>query len=204
MHPRRAVRNSSNMLTIAVDAMGGDHAPKPEVEGAIRAAKTLGVKVVLVGREDVVRRELDSHEDSAHCPSKIHHASEQITMDDSAARSRAHQARQFHARGVAPGARRLRPGIRLGRQHRRRDGHRQDGAGRGAGRGPAGAGGRISHAQRNAGGDGGRGRQRGLLAAHAGAVRRDGRDLLARDSAAREPARRACSRSAKKSTRATS
>jgi len=67
--------------------MGGDHAPKPEVEGAIRAAKTLGVKVVLVGREDVVRRELDSHEDSAFLPIEVHHASEQITMQDSAARA---------------------------------------------------------------------------------------------------------------------
>src|SRR5437016_12924103 len=75
------------MLTIAVDAMGGDHAPKPEVEGAIRAAKTLGVKVVLVGREDVVRRELDTHEDSASLPIDVHHASEQITMHDSAARA---------------------------------------------------------------------------------------------------------------------
>src|SRR2546428_4755770 len=75
------------MLTIAVDAMGGDHAPKPEVEGAIRAAKTLGVKVVLVGREDVVRRELDSHEESASLPIEVHHASEQITMHDSAARA---------------------------------------------------------------------------------------------------------------------
>ena len=75
------------MLTIAVDAMGGDHAPKPEVEGAIRAAKTLGVNVVLVGREDVVRRELDSHEESASLPIEVHHASEQITMHDSAARA---------------------------------------------------------------------------------------------------------------------
>jgi len=75
------------MLTIAVDAMGGDHAPKPEVEGAIRAAKTLGVKEVLVGHEDVVRRELDSHEESASLPIEVHHASEQITMHDSAARA---------------------------------------------------------------------------------------------------------------------
>jgi glycerol-3-phosphate acyltransferase PlsX len=75
------------MLTIAVDAMGGDHAPKPEVEGAVRAAKTLGVKVVLVGREDVVRRELESHEDAASLPIDVHHASEQITMHDSAARA---------------------------------------------------------------------------------------------------------------------
>ena len=31
------------MLTIAVDAMGGDHAPKSEVEGAVRAVKSLDV-----------------------------------------------------------------------------------------------------------------------------------------------------------------
>jgi len=44
------------MVTIAVDAMGGDHFPKPEVEGSIRAAKTHGVRVILVGDEGVVRR----------------------------------------------------------------------------------------------------------------------------------------------------
>ena len=75
------------MLTIAVDAMGGDAAPKPEVDGAIRAAKSLGVKVILVGREDVVRRELEGHESHASLPITIHHASEQITMHDSAARA---------------------------------------------------------------------------------------------------------------------
>ncbi len=75
------------MLTIAVDAMGGDHAPKPEVEGAIRAAKTLGVRVILVGREDVLKRELESQGDHASLPIEIHHASEQITMHDSAARA---------------------------------------------------------------------------------------------------------------------
>ena len=36
------------MVTIAVDAMGGDHAPRTEVEGAIRAAKSLDVKIILV------------------------------------------------------------------------------------------------------------------------------------------------------------
>jgi len=36
--------------------MGGDTAPKTEVEGAIRAARSLGVKVILVGREDLLRR----------------------------------------------------------------------------------------------------------------------------------------------------
>ena len=40
------------MLPIAVDAMGGDHAPGEIVAGAIRAADELGVPVVLVGRSD--------------------------------------------------------------------------------------------------------------------------------------------------------
>ncbi|MCX6595621.1 MAG: phosphate acyltransferase PlsX [Acidobacteria bacterium] len=74
------------MLTIALDAMGGDHAPKAEVEGAIRAARQLGVRVILVGQEEVVRRELSQHE-HAGLPIEIHHASEVITMEDSAAKA---------------------------------------------------------------------------------------------------------------------
>lgn len=75
------------MVTIALDAMGGDHAPKSEVEGAVRAARSLGVKVILVGREDVVRRELMLHEGYRDLPIEIVHASEQVTMEDSAARA---------------------------------------------------------------------------------------------------------------------
>ncbi|MEO7649224.1 MAG: phosphate acyltransferase PlsX [Bryobacteraceae bacterium] len=75
------------MVTIAVDAMGGDHAPKPEVEGAIRAVKTLGVKVILVGREDVVRRELALHPEASSLPIEVVHASEHVTMEESAAKA---------------------------------------------------------------------------------------------------------------------
>ncbi len=75
------------MLTVAVDAMGGDHAPKSEVDGAVQAARNLGVKVVLVGREDVVRAELEKHADYRDLPIEIVHASERITMEDSAARA---------------------------------------------------------------------------------------------------------------------
>ena len=75
------------MLTIAVDAMGGDHAPKSEVDGAVRAARTLGVKVLLVGREDVVRRELVEHDGYRDLPIEIVPASEVITMEDSAAKA---------------------------------------------------------------------------------------------------------------------
>jgi phosphate acyltransferase len=75
------------MVTIAVDAMGADQAPKPEIEGAIRAAKTLGVKVILVGREDVIRRELAQHGDARGLPIEIVHASEHVTMHDEAGKA---------------------------------------------------------------------------------------------------------------------
>ena len=76
------------MLTIAVDAMGGDHAPKPEVEGAIQAVVEHDVHIILVGQEDVLRRELAHHQaDWESLPIVIHHASEVITMDDSASKA---------------------------------------------------------------------------------------------------------------------
>lgn len=75
------------MVTIAVDAMGGDHAPKAEIEGAIRAAKTLDVQVVLVGRQDVLKRELAHQEAEPDLPIRIQHASEVVTMEDNAARA---------------------------------------------------------------------------------------------------------------------
>src|SRR5215813_1947863 len=75
------------MLTIAVDAMGGDTAPKAEVEGAIQAAASLGVKVVLVGLEQAVRRELSLYPEAASLPIEVRHASEYITMEDSAAKA---------------------------------------------------------------------------------------------------------------------
>jgi glycerol-3-phosphate acyltransferase PlsX len=75
------------MVTIAVDAMGSDHAPKPEVEGAIRAVRTLGVKVILVGREEVIRRELAQHDGVESLPIDVVHASEHVTMEDAAAQA---------------------------------------------------------------------------------------------------------------------
>jgi glycerol-3-phosphate acyltransferase PlsX len=75
------------MLTIAVDAMGGDHFPKPEVEGALQAVKSLSLKVILVGREEVVTKELDRHGNWRALPIEVHHASEVITMEDSAGKA---------------------------------------------------------------------------------------------------------------------
>jgi len=45
-------------LRIAVDAMGGDHAPREIVAGAVQAAKELRVEVLLVGPTDSIDREL--------------------------------------------------------------------------------------------------------------------------------------------------
>ena len=75
------------MLTIAVDAMGGEHAPKAEVEGAVRAVRSLEVKVILVGEQDAVRRELAQHGDYRDLPIEIVHASARVTMEDGAAKA---------------------------------------------------------------------------------------------------------------------
>jgi len=70
------------MTTIALDAMGGDHAPRVEVEGAILAARELGVHVLLVGVEPHVRLELNRHRHHG-LPIETVHAPEIITMTDS-------------------------------------------------------------------------------------------------------------------------
>ena len=69
------------MITIAVDAMGGDNAPRPEVEGSVLAAREYGVRVLLVGQPNVVRPELAKHS-SPNLPIEIVAASEVITMND--------------------------------------------------------------------------------------------------------------------------
>ena len=44
-------------LRVAVDAMGGDHAPQEVVAGAAQAARDLGVEIILVGPTDRMHRE---------------------------------------------------------------------------------------------------------------------------------------------------
>jgi phosphate acyltransferase len=72
------------MIKIAVDAMGSDHAPAVEVEGAVQAAAQYGVSIVLVGLEDRIQDQLRKHE-TGGLPIEVVHASEVITMEDSAA-----------------------------------------------------------------------------------------------------------------------
>ena len=52
----------SEMVNVAVDAMGGDNAPAEIVKGAVDAVSSReDIKVFLVGQEDVVREELQKY-----------------------------------------------------------------------------------------------------------------------------------------------
>ncbi len=72
---------------IAVDAMGGDHAPETEVAGAVQAASELGHEVILVGQEAVLRDHLKRYRGARDLPIRIVNANEFITMRDSAAKA---------------------------------------------------------------------------------------------------------------------
>ena len=50
----------SNITRIAVDAMGGDHAPEQIVAGAVAAAQKDQIKVTLVGNPIIVQSELSN------------------------------------------------------------------------------------------------------------------------------------------------
>jgi len=69
---------------IAVDAMGGDQAPAAEIEGAVQAAAQFRIPVVLVGQKDRIQTVLEKY-DTSGISIEVVHASEVITMEDSAA-----------------------------------------------------------------------------------------------------------------------
>jgi glycerol-3-phosphate acyltransferase PlsX len=69
-------------FTIALDAMGGDHAPLAEIEGGVAAARDYAARVLLVGQPGVVALELARH-DTAGLPLEIVPAADVIAMDDS-------------------------------------------------------------------------------------------------------------------------
>jgi len=69
---------------IALDAMGSDRHPKPEIEGAIQAARHYDVRVLLIGPEPALRAELSKHPAAAGLQIDVVHASEVIGMEDKA------------------------------------------------------------------------------------------------------------------------
>ncbi|MBI3080688.1 MAG: phosphate acyltransferase PlsX [candidate division NC10 bacterium] len=62
--------------------MGGDAGPAVNVEGAVAAARELGLGVILVGVQEEIRRHLDRH-DLRGLPIKVRHASEVVEMEES-------------------------------------------------------------------------------------------------------------------------
>ncbi|GIV74573.1 MULTISPECIES: phosphate acyltransferase PlsX [Caldilinea] len=68
-------------MNIALDAMGGDHAPEAIVAGAVEAARIYGVTVSLVGQPNVIEAELKKHNTKGlNLP--IVPASQVIAMDE--------------------------------------------------------------------------------------------------------------------------
>ena len=70
-------------MFIAVDAMGGDHAPGAVVEGALQAAEEHQISVLLVGDEESIRRELERLGKQESASIVIRHATESIEMGES-------------------------------------------------------------------------------------------------------------------------
>jgi glycerol-3-phosphate acyltransferase PlsX len=70
-------------VRIAVDGMGSDKAPVVEVNGVIAAAKEYGCDIILVGDEEILKKELAKHKP---CPKNIsiYHATEVVGMSEPA------------------------------------------------------------------------------------------------------------------------
>lgn len=69
------------MTVIAVDAMGGDHAPTEIVHGAVIAAKEYKIGIQLVGVESILKKELEKHS-ALDLPIEIIPADEVVGMDE--------------------------------------------------------------------------------------------------------------------------
>lgn len=68
-------------IRVALDAMGGDHAPGETVLGAVEAAREYGIGVYLVGQQDQIRAELAKYE-TGKLDLSVLHAEDVIPMDE--------------------------------------------------------------------------------------------------------------------------
>lgn len=70
------------MSKIAIDVMGGDHAPDEIIKGCVLATEKIESTLVLVGKEDIIKAKLSPY---TYDPSKIEivNADEVIEMEDS-------------------------------------------------------------------------------------------------------------------------
>ncbi len=69
-------------MKIAVDVMGTDYGPAEIIKGVLQAVSEYGCDVVLVGDQEVIRRELAREHQENNPRVTIHHASQVIEMQD--------------------------------------------------------------------------------------------------------------------------
>ena len=69
-------------MKIAVDVMGTDYGPAEIIKGVLQAVSEYGCDVVLVGDQEVIRRELAREHQENNPRVTIHHASQVIEMKD--------------------------------------------------------------------------------------------------------------------------
>ncbi len=73
-------------ITVAIDCMGGDHGPHVTVPAALEFQKGVpGIDLVLVGLADAIEAELKTHGSGPGPRLRVRHASQVVTMDESAA-----------------------------------------------------------------------------------------------------------------------
>ena len=74
-------------MKILLDAMGGDNAPDATIKGAVRAIKEVSSEIILIGNEEIINKkikEIYGKENVKEISDRlfIHHASEEIEMED--------------------------------------------------------------------------------------------------------------------------
>lgn len=72
-------------MKIIIDAMGGDNAPKDIIRASGKAVDELGIEIVLVGKEEIIKSELQKYNVKNISKIKVHNAEEVISNDDAPA-----------------------------------------------------------------------------------------------------------------------
>ena len=73
-------------ITVAIDCMGGDHGPRVTVPAALEFQRGVpAVDLVLVGLQDAIEAELKARGAAPGPRLRVHHASQVVTMEESAA-----------------------------------------------------------------------------------------------------------------------
>lgn len=77
-------------MRVVLDGMGGDNAPAEIVKGAVQAAELIGDEIIIVGPENLIRKELKKNHYKGGQISVVD-ASEVITMEDSPVKAIRHK-----------------------------------------------------------------------------------------------------------------